>query len=57
MPPEQAIAIIAFIFPFDRILDMMRTLTNVTGDIAVACTVAKWEGKLDEDVFRAEAEV
>ena len=57
VPPEQAIAIIAFIFPFDRILDMMRTLTNVTGDIAVACTVAKWEGKLDEDVFRAEAEV
>ena len=57
VPPEQAIAIIAFIFPFDRILDMMRTLTNVTGDIAVACTVAKWEGKLDEDVFRAEADV
>ena len=57
VPPEQAIAIIAFIFPFDRILDMMRTLTNVTGDIAVACTVAKWEGELDEAVFRAEAEV
>ena len=57
VPPEQAIAIIAFIFPFDRILDMMRTLTNVTGDIAVACTVAKWEGELDEDVFRSEAEV
>ena len=55
VPPEQAIAIIAFIFPFDRILDMMRTLTNVTGDIAVACTVAKWEGELDEDVFRNEA--
>ncbi|QEG20576.1 dicarboxylate/amino acid:cation symporter [Mariniblastus fucicola] len=57
VPPEQAIAIIAFIFPFDRILDMMRTLTNVTGDIAVACTVAKWEGELDEDVFRSEAEL
>lgn len=57
VPAEQSIAIIAFIFPFDRILDMMRTLTNVTGDIAVACTVAKWEGELDEDVFRSEAEV
>jgi len=57
VPPEQAIAIIAFIFPFDRILDMMRTLTNVTGDIAVACTVAKWEGELNEDIFRSEAEV
>ena len=54
IPPEQSIEVIAFIFPFDRILDMMRTATNVTGDIAVACTVAKWEGALDEDVFRSE---
>ena len=57
IPPDQSIKVIAFIFPFDRILDMMRTATNVTGDLAVACTVAKWEGTLDEDVFRAEAEV
>jgi Na+/H+-dicarboxylate symporter len=57
IPNDQAIMVIAFIFPFDRILDMMRTLTNVTGDIAVACTVAKWEGALDEDVFRSDAEV
>ena len=57
IPPDQSIKVIAFIFPFDRILDMMRTATNVTGDLAVACTVAKWEGALDEDVFRAEAEV
>ena len=55
IPDDQAVKVIAFIFPFDRILDMMRTATNVTGDIAVACTVAKWEGALDEDVFRAEA--
>ncbi|MDG2183087.1 MAG: dicarboxylate/amino acid:cation symporter [Mariniblastus sp.] len=54
---EQSLLIIAFIFPFDRLLDMMRTLTNVSGDIAVACTVAKWEGELNEDVFRNEAEV
>lgn len=51
--PEQAVLIIAFIFPFDRLLDMMRTLTNVTGDTAVATAVAKWEGELDEAVFRA----
>ena len=54
---NQAVLVIAFIFPFDRLLDMMRTVTNVTGDIAVACTVAKWEGALDEDVFRHEAEI
>ncbi|WP_198912303.1 dicarboxylate/amino acid:cation symporter [Parvularcula mediterranea] len=45
---EQAILIIALIFPFDRLLDMMRTVTNVTGDAAVATTVARWEGELDE---------
>jgi Na+/H+-dicarboxylate symporter len=52
---QEALLVIAFIFPFDRLLDMMRTVTNVTGDIAVACTVAKWEAALDEDVFRSEA--
>ena len=55
--PEQALLVIAFIFPFDRLLDMMRTLTNITGDVAVACTVAKWEGSLDEAVFREQAEI
>jgi Na+/H+-dicarboxylate symporter len=50
---EQTVLIIALLFPFDRILDMMRTVTNITGDLAVATAVAKWEGELDEDVFRA----
>ena len=54
IPEEQAFLIIGFILPFDRLLDMMRTLTNVTGDAAVATAVAKWEGDLDEEVFRAE---
>jgi len=53
IPEEQAFLIIGFILPFDRLLDMMRTLTNVTGDAAVATAVAKWEGDLDEEVFRA----
>jgi Na+/H+-dicarboxylate symporter len=51
--PDQTVLIIAVLFPFDRILDMMRTVTNITGDLAVATTVAKWEGELDEEVFRA----
>jgi len=51
---EQSLVIIAMIFPFDRLLDMMRTMTNVTGDAAVASAVAKWEGELDEEVFRKE---
>ncbi|NOX95785.1 MAG: dicarboxylate/amino acid:cation symporter [Alphaproteobacteria bacterium] len=51
---EQSVLIIALIFPFDRLLDMMRTVTNVSGDAAVAVTVAKWEGALDEEVFKAK---
>lgn len=54
IPEEQALLIIGFILPFDRLLDMMRTLTNVTGDAAVATAVAKWENALDEDIFRAD---
>ncbi|MFN3960358.1 MAG: dicarboxylate/amino acid:cation symporter [Parvularculaceae bacterium] len=51
--PEHVALVVGFIFPFDRPLDMMRTVVNVTGDAAVATTVAKWEGELDEAVFRA----
>lgn len=51
--PEHTAIVIGFIFPFDRILDMMRTVVNVTGDAAVATTVAKWEGEIDEEVYRA----
>ena len=51
---EQSILVIGFIYPFDRLLDMMRTLTNVTGDAAVATAVGKWEGVFDEEVYRAE---
>ncbi len=35
---------IAIIFPVDRILDMMRTVVNVTGDITVSSVIAKSEG-------------
>jgi len=51
--PDQTVLIIAVLFPFDRILDMMRTVTNITGDLAVATTVARWEGDLDEEVYCA----
>ncbi len=37
---------IALILGVDRILDMLRTVTNVTGDAAVASVVAATEGKL-----------
>ncbi len=55
--PEQTALLVGFILPFDRPLDMMRTMTNVTGDAAVATAVAKWEGELDEEVYRTVAKV
>jgi len=42
---------IALIIGVDRLLDMMRTVTNVTGDCAVSCIVAKSEKALDQTVF------
>lgn len=38
---------IAFVAGVDRIMDMMRTTTNITGDAAVAVTVASLTGELD----------
>jgi Na+/H+-dicarboxylate symporter len=42
---------IALIIGVDRILDMMRTACNVTGDCAVTCIIAKSEGALDLETF------
>jgi len=53
----QTAIIVGFILPFDRILDMMRTVVNVTGDLTVAAAVAKFEGELDEEVYRARPEI
>ena len=39
---------IALIFPIDRILDMCRTVVNVTGDSTVSALVAASEGELSE---------
>ncbi|MFT6845292.1 MAG: Na+/H+-dicarboxylate symporter [Flavobacteriales bacterium] len=38
---------IAIVFPVDRILDMCRTVVNVTGDATVATIIAKSEGELN----------
>lgn len=48
--PLGAIALFAGI---DRIMDMMRTATNITGDAMVSVLVAKSEGELDLESFNA----
>ena len=42
---------IGIILAVDRILDMIRTSVNVTGDAAVACVVANSENLLDKSIF------
>ncbi len=42
---------IALIIGVDRLLDMLRTTVNVTGDCAVSCIVARSEQALDESVY------
>jgi Na+/H+-dicarboxylate symporter len=44
---------IGLIIGIDRLLDMVRTAVNVTGDSAVSCIVAKKEGELDTEVYNA----
>jgi len=42
---------IGLIIGVDRILDMVRTAVNVSGDLVVSTVVAKSEGKINLDVF------
>ncbi|MDH7451552.1 dicarboxylate/amino acid:cation symporter [Luteimonas composti] len=53
--PLEAIGIL---YAIDRILDMMRTMTNVTGQVLVPVLVARQTGLLDREVFeRASSNV
>jgi len=44
---------IAIIFPVDRILDMCRTVVNVTGDASVSTLIAKSEDDLDMEILKS----
>jgi Na+/H+-dicarboxylate symporter len=48
--PLEAIAMIAGI---DRILDMVRTTVNVTGDLAIAVVIDRSEGTFNEEVYNS----
>tara|TARA_B110000438_G_scaffold284615_1_gene313848 strand:- start:88 stop:1395 length:1308 start_codon:yes stop_codon:yes gene_type:complete len=52
----QTALIVGFVLPFDRILDMARTVVNITGDATVSVLVAKSEGELNEAEFRDESD-
>ena len=39
---------VAFILPVDRLLDMCRTVVNITSDATVACIIAKVEPEIED---------
>lgn len=46
---------IALVIGVDRILDMMRTTVNVTGDLTAAAIVARWEGVWKPEMVTGKA--
>jgi Na+/H+-dicarboxylate symporter len=42
---------IAIILGVDRLLDMVRTAINITGDSMVTCVVGTWQNQIDEATF------
>ena len=46
---------IALIIGVDRLLDMLRTAVNLTGDSLVACVVANSEQAIDKTVFNRKS--
>ncbi|MBZ6078115.1 dicarboxylate/amino acid:cation symporter [Microvirga puerhi] len=48
---------IGYIIAIDRVIDMMRTATNVTGQVLVPVLVAKEEGVLDLAVYNGGEEI
>ena len=43
--------VIGYLYAIDRVLDMMRTMTNVTGQMLVPVLVAKETGLLDREIY------
>jgi Na+/H+-dicarboxylate symporter len=54
---EQTALIVGFILPFDRPLDMIRTVPNVTGDLAIATVVARSEGEIDVAEYKSSKDI
>lgn len=44
---------IGYLYAIDRVLDMMRTMTNVTGQVLVPVLVARETGMLDRGIYEA----
>lgn len=50
--PEQTALVVGLVLPFDRLLDMTRTVPSASANLTVATLVARGEGALDEARYR-----
>ncbi|MCP8892509.1 dicarboxylate/amino acid:cation symporter [Sphingomonas faeni] len=50
--PEQTALVVGLVLPFDRLLDMTRTMPSASANLTVATLVARAEDGLDEARFR-----
>lgn len=51
LTPQQLVEGFAFLFAFDRVIDMLRTTVNVASDAVVAAVIADNENEIDYDML------
>lgn len=51
LTPNQLVEGFAFLFAIDRIIDMIRTMVNVTSDAVVAAVIADNENEINYDLL------
>ena len=54
VPAESVALVVGLVLPFDRLLDMTRTVPSASANLTVATLVARSEGALDDAVYRGE---
>jgi Na+/H+-dicarboxylate symporter len=45
---EQTALVVGFVLPFDRLLDMTRTVASASANLTVTAVVARWTGAIDD---------
>ena len=46
VPAGETALVVGFVLPFDRILDMIRTVPSACANLTITTTIARWEGEL-----------
>jgi Na+/H+-dicarboxylate symporter len=52
--PDQTALVVGLVLPFDRLLDMTRTVPSVCANLAITLAVAQAEGGIDRERLQAE---